>query len=209
MADPVSLGLISAATLSQIGTAATVAGGAISAGSAIAGGYAKSNMDQYQAGMAMTRAAVDQGNANYAFASAQPNIQQAGLRGRAEVGRTRAAFGAGNIATGVGSTKDVVNSESGIAAQNEGVIASNAAKRAYGYEVESTEDVNQAQVYDKAASNDKTAGYIGALGSFVGTAGSVANKWVQMGQAFGNSGSGAVSGDFDPVYSPYGFNTTG
>src|SRR5277367_26990 len=127
MADPVSL--------AAIGIGSTVAGGVTSAIGSTYQGQAQANMYSYQAGVARVNAQLATQDANYAIAAGDVESQQAGMRGRAQIGATRVAYGAGNIDINSGSASRVQASETEVTQQNEGIIQANAAKRAYGFNV--------------------------------------------------------------------------
>jgi hypothetical protein len=193
MADPISL-------------AAMVSGGASAAGAAVGAigslkqGAAQSNMYNYQAGVAKANAVIAQQDAVYATQAGEVEGQQSGMRTRAEVGQTRAAYGAGNISGG--SPSRVEASEVKIGQQNEGIIASNAAKRAYGFNVKAAEDTATAQIDYSAAKTSTEAGTLGAVSSIIGGVGQVASKWMQAGQSFG-SGGGDQGADMSQYVSNY------
>lgn len=178
MADP--------ATLAIIGMGTGAAGSIIQGIGAQGQGASQAAMFNYQAGTAQISAQLAKQDANYATAAGEVEAQQSGMRTRSEVGQTRAAFGASNV-TG-GSQDAVLKSEHDIGVENEELIRSNAAKRAYGFNVEAAKDTAQSSVYANAASTSKTAGTLGMISSLIGGASNVSSKWLQYGQSFGSSG---------------------
>ena len=109
--------------------------------------------------------------------------------------------GAGNIDVNSGTAALVQGSEISVGAQNEAVLRSNAARRAYGFQVQAAEDTAQGQVATLQAQQDITRGQIGAEASLLGTAGSVADKWFKFkslippgasGDDFGAASSSAI-----------------
>lgn len=180
--DPVSLSL-----------AATAGGGALSAFSSIMSGNAKAAQANYQAGVAQVNATIAKQNADYATQAGEVEAQQGGMKTRAQVGQTIATQGAGGLALGSGSQASVVQSEREVGAEDVSIIRSNAAKRAYGYQVEAMQDTSQAELFKMTATDAKTAGIIGAFSSILGTAGSVSSKWMQGNAAglFGSKAGGA------------------
>jgi hypothetical protein len=182
MADPVSLAAVS------IGTG--VAGAAVSAGGGLFQGQAQSNMYKYQAGVAQVNSTLATQDANYARSVGGVEEVNAGLKGRAQFGGTRAGIAAGNVDTTTGSGANVLKSETEITQQNEATIAANSAKRAYGFDVKAAQDTAQVGAYDVSASTSETAGDINAISSVIGGAGSVASKWYQYGQSFGPGSNG-------------------
>ena len=187
MADPV--------TLAGIGIGATAAGTGIGAIGSLFQGKAQSNMYNYQAGVAKVNATLAKQDANYATEAGEVETQQIGMRGRAQVGATRAGIGAGNIdTTGTcGCSESRYRQRLAITQENEAVTNANVAKRAYGFNVKAAQDTTQAGAYGVAAETSTEAGEIGAASTVIGGAGSVASKWSQFGQSFG-TGSGSPTG---------------
>ena len=177
-----------APAIAGVGMAASAAGGILGAAGSLFSGQAQSNMYNYQAGIAQMNAQVAQQNANYATEVGGIQAEDSGLKTRAEVGRTIAAQGAGNIDPNSGSAKLVRGSEIAIGQENQSVIRSDAAKRAYGFQVQGAEDTAQAGLYQMGASTAQTAGEIGAITSIIGGAGSVSSKWLQGSSSFGGGG---------------------
>lgn len=184
MADPFSLAAIS------IGSSAL--GGATGAVGSIMGGNSQASMYQYQAGIAQMNAQIAKQNASYATAAGEVTAQQSGMKTSQEIGAIKAGQGAGGLAVGSGTNARVVDSQLQVGQEDQALIRSNVAKQAYGYEVTAAQDTAQAQLDTQAASNSKTAGYIGAFSSLLGSAGSVSSKWLQASNAgvFNSSSSG-------------------
>ena len=171
MASPTAIG--------ETGLGATAVGSAISAVGAYSQGQSTSRMYGYQANMARINSQIAKQNADYARNQGEQEAVIAGRRGAQQLGGIRAAEGASGLDVNSGSAKDVQTSQKGTTALDLTQIRSNAAKTAYDYDVQSTQDISQAGLYDMASSNAKTAGEIGALSSIVGGAGSVSSKWLQ------------------------------
>lgn len=175
MADPGTLALASLVS--------TGAGGITNAIGSLFGGSAQSNMYQYQAGIAAMNAQIAKQNASYDLAVGEVQAQQSGMKTRAVLGATRAAQGASGLDLNTGTAVQVRASEAELGAEDMALIRSNAAKRAYGDEVEAVQDTAQSQLDTYAASNARTAGMIGAFSSVLGAGGSVASKWSQFSTA--------------------------
>jgi hypothetical protein len=182
--DPVSL--------STMAIGASAAGGGVSALGSIFGGESQANMYNYQAGIQNLNAQIAKQNADYAVASGEVQAQESGMQTRAQIGQTKAQQGAGGLAVGGGSNARVVTSEAEIGQENQAIIRSNAARTAYGYEVQGTQATAQAGLDTMAASNATTAADISAFGSILGTAGSVSSKWLAgtTSGTFGGSSGG-------------------
>lgn len=165
------------------------------------------NIAKYQAGVAEINRDIAKGNATYSRDAGEVEAQQAGMKSRADLGEMTAAQGASGLDVNVGSAGRVRESMIELGSYNQALIRSSAAKKAYGYEVEATQDQAQADIYrytgkmnEDQAANALTAadmtrkalplqqqamglaeesGTIGILGSLVGASGSVANKWLK------------------------------
>jgi len=168
MADPISL--------TAIGL--TAAGAGVGAFGANYKGQAEANMYQYQAGVAQVNQQIALQNADYAIAVGESQSQASGMQTRAQIGETRAQQGAAGLDVNSGSAAAVRDSEEKIGEYNQAVIRSDAAKRAYGYQVEAESQASQAELDRMGAQTSRTSGYINAVSTILGGASSVSNKWL-------------------------------
>ena len=190
MADPVTLG--------TIGLASSGASGALGIFGSLFGGSAKADAYKYQSSMAWQNAAIAKQNQKYALDIGEQQAEKAGIAGAAQAGQIKAAQGASGVDVNSGSAKQVQDSQHLVSQMDLNTIREKAAKTAYDFSVQATNYENQARGYDKAASNAKTEGILGAVSSFIGTVGSVSSKWLQ-GQQLGMWGKGGTSsGSFGP-----------
>ena len=188
MADPV--------TLTAIALGSTAAAGGVSALGSLFGGQATSQSYQYQAQIAQINAQVAKQNAAYAQETGEVEAQQSGMQTRAQIGQTKAIQGASGLDVNTGSGAAVRGSEAEIGVENQNITRANAAKQAYGYEVNAAQFTNQGSLDIASGANAITASYFSAGSSILGAAGSVAGKWSQASTAgvFGGSGSGFGAG---------------
>jgi hypothetical protein len=186
MADPITLAAGSMA-IGAVGSVIQGFGASQQAG-------AQSGMFAYQAGVARANQTIADQNAKWESQSGEVEAQQAGLRAEDERSKSTVAAAAGNIDVTTGSSVQVGKSITEIGGENQTIIRANAAKRAYGATIEGFEQGAQANIYDAASKNARAAGDIAELSSFVGGAGGVANKWLQMGPMFGTGGGDSWSG---------------
>jgi hypothetical protein len=170
--DPVSLGAIS--------LGASAAGGATSAFGSIFGGQAAANQANYQAGIAQMNANIARQNASYELAKGEVEAQQSGMKTRYQIGSTKAIQGASGIDVNRGTAPLVRTSEAEVGSMNEATIRAGAARKAYGFDVEAAGQDATAQLDRMSASNAKTASYISAGSSILGTIGSVSGNWTKM-----------------------------
>lgn len=182
--DPVSLTVASMAM--------TAGGGATQAYGQAQAGKSSNQMYQYRAAVFDVNRQIAEQNADYAIKVGETQAQQAGMEGRHKVGGIIAKAGASGFDVNTGSKSRVVESVQEIATHNQAVIRSDAAKRAYDHRVQAYEATTQGQIYRRAGADAESAGKINALGTILGTAGSVGSKWLDAKQRgiFGGSGSG-------------------
>lgn len=183
MADPFTLG--------TAGLAASAIGGGVSAGSSILGGFNKSAMMKYQAGVARINQNIDTQNAEYERNIGEVKAQQSGMKSRFQAGEILTTQAASGINVNSGSNKAVQTSQSELGAHDQDVIRANAAKQAFGYDVKAAQEGSQASMYAAGAKQSVTEGLIKGGGTILGTATSVADKWLwgQQKGIWGNSSS--------------------
>lgn len=179
--DPISLGL-SAATLASVSTGASIAGGVASAGGAIAGGVGSYNAYSYKAAVAKQNATIAKNNAAYAAWEGGKAAEKQGIADQFKLGQIVTGQAAGNVDIHSGSAAQVQASQAGIASENQMMIRSNASRKAYGYEVEATNMLNEAKMDKAAGSNALVSGALNAGGSLIGSASSVSDKWLKFGK---------------------------
>lgn len=172
MADPIT-------ALAIAGMGATALGGVTQAMGQSYTASAQANMYQYQGGVALVNQQIAKQNADYALKVGEVQAQQQGMRTRAQIGSTKATQGASGLDVKSGSAVDVRESEAELGKYGASVIRSDAAKRAYGYDVEAWQAGTQATQYGMASQTTKTAGKYQVASTLLGTAGSVSSKWMQ------------------------------
>jgi hypothetical protein len=181
--DPISLGL-SAATLASISTGASIAGGVTSAAGAVMGGIASNNAYSYKAAVAQNNAKIARSNADYALWEGGKNAERQGLADRMQMGKVVVGQAASGLDINSGTPLGVRAGQAAAASENQMMIRSNAARKAYGYEVEAGNQLSEARMDRAAGTNALTGAALGATGSLVGTASSVSDKWLKFGKEF-------------------------
>lgn len=177
MADPVTL-----ATIAIVGSAAS---SAVAAGGAIYSGYAQSSMYKYQAGVANVNAKIAKQNAEYSRSIGEFKAEQSGMKTRQQMGKIITTEGASGFRVGEGSSKDIQESVGMLGRSEQDVIRSDAARAAYGHEVEALNFEAQSGLYSMAAKKSVVEGYLGAGESILGGASSTSSKWLQYSTTFG------------------------
>jgi len=171
--DPVS------GTIALIGMGASALGSGVSAFGAMLKGGADAAMYNYRAGVAEMNQRVAQQNADYARQAGEVQAQEEGMKTRAQVGHIRAVAGASGLDVSSGSPLAVRTSAEEVGQENIALIRSDAAKKAYGYEVQALSYGAESTLDRFAADRSKTAGMFEAAGTLLGGAGNVASKWLQ------------------------------
>lgn len=184
-------------TLAAVSIGATVASGAVNAFGTAMSGSAQAKQYEYQAGIARLNSQISKQNADYARQVGEVQAQQSGMKSRFQQGKIVTAQSASGLDVNKGSPKAVQDSQHELGVYDQNVIRSNAAKRAYGFEVEAFNATAQGKVYDMAADRTKTATAIGVTGSILGTASSVSSKWLDASRLglFGGGDTGGGIGE--------------
>ena len=172
MAEPTTIAM-------GVSAGASILGGLMSASGAKASGESAMQMGMFQAGVAKLNAQIARQNANYVRQQGEVQAQRYGMGARARMGEITAQQGASGLDVGSGSAKLVREGAKIVSDMDMNQIRQNAVKAAYDYDV-------QAQGYDIEAkgsmlgvSNAQRAAGLNVAASIVGSAGSVADKWLQ------------------------------
>jgi hypothetical protein len=176
MADPATLALTMMVTTAIAG--ATKAGGELFTGFANAASY------KYQAGVAAVNERIAKQNAEFSRAVGESKAETSGIKTAQQVGQTKATQGASGFRAGEGSGGEVISSEQMIGEAEQNTIRSNAARAAYGHEVEAINFGAQSKLYSMASTNSKISGTINATSTLLGSASSVGDKWLQYNSTF-------------------------
>jgi len=188
MADPV--------TLTAVSMGMSAGGGILNAFGANQKGKSAQAMYNYQAGVADFRRKIALQNRDYSLQVGEDTAERYGIKAAATKATTKAVAGASGIDVGSGSKAEVAKSEQKVANMDMATIRNNAARRAYGYEVEATGEAAQAGAYRAAGVNARRASQFDVASSLLSGASSVASKWYQASSA---GIFGGRSNDFDIV----------
>jgi hypothetical protein len=150
----------------------------------------------YQAQVALNNQTIAQQNARYAQQAGAVNAQAQDFQTRKLLGEQMAAQGASGIDLTTGSPFDVTQSTRQLGRLDTANIIQRANMEAYGYQTAATSAGAQAGLLRQQAGFAQTAGGIGAAGTLLGGASSLATKWLQYQQrgvpGFGDLGAGGV-----------------
>ena len=191
MADPITIGLLA------VSTAMTVAGGMAAADAQRQGGQAdyqaglaEQRKAQYQAQVAKVNQKIAKQNADYEIKVGESEAQKVGLAGQQVIAQQKVSQAAGNLDTNIGSPAQVRDSQQNAVNHDMATVRANAARRAYGHEVEAMSAEQSATLYEMGGENAVQAGAMRrsaadtmATSSLLSTAGSVASRWTSAGQS--------------------------
>lgn len=182
-------------TWAGIGTAASIAGGAIGTAGALGKGAADRNQYQYQAGVALLNQNIAKQNAAYTRDVGENAAFISGRKTQGIIGQQKVTQAAGGLDVNSGTNLDVRKSTADLGQIDQTTIRQNYAKKAYGYEVEATTKGAEATGDVIAGDQASKAGNINAAASILGTASSVSSKWLQGSSVFGGNTSGITTYD--------------
>lgn len=174
-------------TIALIGMAASAAGAVTGAIGSAQSGAASSQMYRYQAGIAKINENVAKQNAAWTRAAGEVTAQRFGMKAAQERGEIRTSQAARGLDISSGSNAAVQDSQAELVEHDLAMIRSNAAHKAFGYDIEATSHEAQGKLFEMAGSQSKTAGNIGVASSLIGGASSVSSKWMQYKNMFGKA----------------------
>jgi hypothetical protein len=176
------------ANLGAIGAITSIGAAGLGTVGAIQQGEATSATDKSNAQIAANNAIIATQSANYAGAAGTAQAEQAGLQSRAKLGAIVANEGASGVDINSGSNLQVQSSARQLGELNAITIRSNAARTAYGYQVQGANDTAQSNLDTSSAGQAETAGDIGAGSSVLGGLGSAASNYAKFTTNGGRSG---------------------
>lgn len=186
MADPATIGMMS--------MGASAGGSLLGMVSSLMGGDAKSKSFEYKAAIARMNIAVAKQNKEWALKSGETEALRSGMKTGFVLGEMKAKQGASGLDVNKGSGALVRASQHKIGLLDQTTIRENAARRAYGFDVQAANLQAEANAFDVASDNAEMEGYLGAASSLLGGASSVSSKWMQGEQLGMWGGSGGYSG---------------
>ena len=171
------------------GTAVSVGGQVYAAHQAAGEGEAAQRAAESQAQLAEYNAAVAGVQAQDARQRGDLEANRFRERARQVVGEQRVGFAAAGVDVGYGSTVDVQADATFVGELDALTARTNAAREAWGYEVEGVDLQKQADILRKegvaaaaAGRSRRTAGYIGAVGTGLQGAGSILESKYGLGR---------------------------
>lgn len=163
--------------------AASAVGAAASAAGAEQQGKANSAMYAYQAQVAQNNQVIANQLAAQATQAGEANVDTKRLQTAGVIGSELAAQGASGLDVNKGSNVDVRSSAAELGELDALTIRNNAARTAYGYQVQGLNYGAQASLNTAGSQSALTAGNLQAFTSLAGGAGSVSEKFLRFNQA--------------------------
>lgn len=176
-----------------------IASGAASAVGKIMEGNARSESDLYASQVAANNAKTAAQNAAWTIESGDIASGNESRKTAALIGHQKAAQGANNIDVNSGSAVDVRSSTAALGMLDALTIRSDAARRAYGYQVQQQNFETEAAAKRASAKYAKTAGWLGAGGSLLSTASTVGKDFSAWQQGSGASPAAGSSSPGTPM----------
>lgn len=194
---------VATTTLAIAAIAATALAAGVSAYGASQQADAQAKAAQYQAAVAQNNqvianqnAAAAQQQATAATQAGEQAAQTRQLQAAAQVSKIRAGAGAEGIDPNTGSAVALQSDAEKLGTLDALTIRNNAARTAYGYNVQAVGDIatgnnfsSQSTLDQMTAANANSAGFINASSSLIGGASSVSDKW----QKYQSTGSTALA----------------
>lgn len=167
------------AALGYAALAASAVGAGVSAYSAHEQGQAQAAAAAYQAQVAKNNQTIAQQYAANATARGNALAAEKQREVSAKEGMVRAAVGASGLDPNApgSSALRLQEDTARLGALDVETIRNNAAREAYGYQVQGVSFAAQAGLLESESENAATAGSLGAFSSIVGGASSVSSKW--------------------------------
>jgi hypothetical protein len=135
------------------------------AGGSLVQGFSAASQASYQAQVARNNALIAAQNAGYSAQAGATQIEESGLKARAQQGEVRAGLAANNLDVNSGSPADVQTSQRELGGLDQANTAGRAANQVYGYEVQETNYKAQSSLYNSEIGPDIAGGILGAAGS--------------------------------------------
>lgn len=166
-------------SLAGLGAVAGLAGAGIAGIGALDASDARAKTATYQAQVAENNRQIAARNAEMEITSGEISAANRGLQTRAAVGTQKTVQGAGGIEVGTGSAADVRKGTQQMGLLDAITIRSNAARRAYGYQVTESNQEAQKRLLETQASQEKIAGPMAAAGTLLSGASTVGSNWAK------------------------------
>lgn len=154
-----------------------VIGGVVSAIGAIQQGKAQADAARYQAQVARNNEIIALQQANVTRQDAAVKAMEQDKKSAQLIGKQVAILGASGVDIESGSPLAVQESQAGLARLDALTVRSNAERKAWGFDIEATNQKAQSQLYYMKANQAEQAASLAAFSSILGGVGSAAKSW--------------------------------
>ena len=165
-------------TLAVIGIGASLVGGAVTYAGIQQQASAQSSAFNYQAQVARNNAVIAQQNAERTQQAGDVAAQNKLIETGQRTAAIRAVAGASGVDANTGSPLNLQESNQKLGTLDALTIRNNAARAAYGYQVQGMSQTAQAGLDVASGANAVTGGQYAGAGSLVGSAGTVSDRWL-------------------------------
>ena len=180
-------------SFAAVAVVAAVASAGLSAYSASQQAQAQKDQANYNSQVAANNATIDLQQRSSSLQQGDVEAQQAQMHQAQVLGAQRASLAANGVDLTTGSAQDLLTSTKFLGAQDVNTIQSNAARTAWGYQVQGMNDSANSQLLKWQADNiDPTSvGFMAGASSLLGSASQFAMMKGAAGKGSGGSGGGA------------------
>ena len=158
-------------------TVLTIGAGLITAGGQMYAADAQSKQMKYEAAVATENRKLELEARNDTRKRGEMEQLRHWRKVAALTGEQRATMGAAGLDLGFGSPMDILDETAALGFEDASIIDENTNREARGYEIRAINYGNQAKGLKYGAKAAKTAGYIQAAGTLLGTASQVGKMW--------------------------------
>lgn len=192
--------------LAAAATGLQVAGGIMKAFGARDEAEAKAREHQYRAQVARQNAAIARKNSEFALEAGESNARRSGMTTGFTIAKQKVGQAANGFDVNSGTNEAVRESTGAIGREDQTNIRTEFGRKALGERNRAVMLESDATMSDTAAQNARDAGDISVISTLLGTAGSVADKWLKAGSSFGGASSGITT--YDENFRPTSFIST-
>lgn len=183
----------SAAGLAAVGGGLSAGGGILSAFGQLDKGESDAKMYSYRAGVAKMNATINRQNSEWVLEAEEDNARRSGLTTGFTIAKQKVGQAANGFDVNSGTNADVRESTGTLGLIDQTTIRTESGRKALGFRNQAAGEDAEAAASLMAGENARRSSKIAALGTLIGTAGSVASKWTQASQVWGGASGAGVT----------------
>lgn len=193
-------------TMAVGGSALSLIGGIVNASGQRQKAEADARMYHYKAQIARQNAAIARQNSVFALEAGEANARRSGMATGFTIAKQKVGQAASGFDINSGTAEAVRDSTRAIGLEDQTTIRTEAGRKALGERNRAVMLDSDAAMGDQAAASARQAGEISIASTLLGTAGSVASRWMQGSQSFGGGSTGITS--YGENFRPIAFQPT-